>query len=112
MTFNIEVYDFYTVINIPFKTTKPVNVELLYSNLEDLVRLGHINLLLNFSNKKLITDKIFERLEEIHNLCTSKGGKLRIHCPKNELEMISYLTDVYNISNILSNDKYSEVLIA
>ena len=112
MSFNIEVYDHFTVINLPFNFSKPINEELLSSNLKDLVNLGHINIIINFSNKKLITDSIYKMLIEAHNLCKSKGGKLRINFPKNELEMISYFTDVNNMGSLLADNKPDKSNIA
>lgn len=104
MLCNLEVYDRFTVLTISVKELNKFDMTTFSNKLNELITLGHINLIINLPNLKYVTPVFLNILRDIDQLCNERSGKLRIYSPQTEFEQIAYLCDVNTAENCFLNN--------
>lgn len=100
MDFNLRVLDKFTIVDFPDGDLNFVEATALKIKLKDLVKQGHVNIVVNLRKVDFIDSTAIGTLITIHKNCIAHGGEFRICCLNNEIEMVLYLTGVDSFLNI------------
>lgn len=100
MNLTIRVLDKFTIVDFPDGELNFVEATAIKSKLKDLIKQGHVNIVVNLRKVDFIDSTAIGTLITMHKICLASGGEFRICCINNEIEMILYLTGVDGFLNI------------